>query len=170
MKNYHQKDNRFIEKTISKRAGVGPNEMIRGWQNMLIDLLEQLAPYLKPARLITFQNLTPEEQKTFQRVLQHITIPDKACGVYLSPNARNQMLYTNRGAAIPAEARTPPDDGVLLFSAASSHNTVINCLLAHPPHLPAIDVYQDGALLAGYVYESIDACIASLSDVIGDIF
>jgi hypothetical protein len=45
-------------------------------------------------------------------------------------------------------------------------NLIINALLAKPPYTPAIDVYDDGQLLAGYVYNTIDECIGDLTKVL----
>jgi hypothetical protein len=158
--------NAMIDQTISQRTGFGPNDMVGGWQSMLGNLLEQLTPYLQPSRIVTFRHLNPSEKKIFERILAHVKVHETACGVYLSPSARNQMLYTNQGFRIPETALLPKDDGVLLFSRPSSHVTIINGILAHPPYAPAIDVYDHGALLAGYVYESIDDCLRSISQVI----
>jgi hypothetical protein len=38
--------------------------------------------------------------------------------------------------------------------------------LAKPPFTPAIDVYDNGQLLAGYVYNTIDECIDDLTKVL----
>ncbi len=168
MKNdpHHHLKNQQIDQTISDRAGLGPNEMIKGWQSILIRLLNQLGSHLQPSRIVSFRTLTADEQQMFERIIDQVCIDSDACGVYLSPSVRNQMMYTNRGKEIPDEAKTPTDDGVLLFSRLSSHDTIINALLAHPPHAAAVDVYQDGALIAGYVFNDIDDCLAGIADVV----
>jgi hypothetical protein len=140
--------------------------MVKGWQSILENLLDHLAPYLQPSRIVTFRHLIPNEIQMFQKITERVEIPESACGVYLAPSARNQMLYTNQGLKIPEAETMPKDDGVLLFSRSSSRETILNVFLAHPPYAPAIDVYDRGALLAGYVYESIDDCLASITNVI----
>jgi len=155
-----------MDQTISRRSGVGPNELIAGWQSVLSKMLDQMQNFLQPARIITFQNLTPHEQRAFQQIIQQVNVPENVRGVYLPPSVRNQMMYTNQGMRIPAEEAVSKDDGVLLFSRPTSHQTIVNALLAHPPFAPAVDVYDQGALLAGYVYDGIDACLADLTAVI----
>jgi hypothetical protein len=166
MINNRDSKNAMIDQTISQRTGFGPNDVVRGWQSMLGNLLEQLTPYLQQSRIVTFRHLNPAEKKIFERISEHVKVHETACGVYLSPSARNQMLYTNQGFRIPEAALLPKDDGVLLFSRLSSHTIILNVLLAHPPYAPAIDVYSHGALQAGYVYESIDDCLKSITQVI----
>ena len=155
-----------LDQTISQRSGVGPNELVGGWQAILSNLLNQMNPYLKRAQIVTFQHLTTDESQIFQQAARQILVPQSVCGIYLPPSVRNQMMYTNQGRDIPADEGRPADDGVLLFSRHSSFDTIVNGLLAHPPCAPAVDVYENGALLAGYVYDSIDACLASITDVI----
>ena len=155
-----------VDATISKRAGFGSNALVRGWQAMLAQLLSQLKPYLKPARIITFAQLTPIETALFERIESTTQLPASACGVFISPSVRNQIFYTNRGRTIPDEGSTPPDDGVVLFCNPDCGDPIINVLLAHPPYAAAVDVYHQGGLLAGYVYDTIDDCLSSLSDVV----
>jgi hypothetical protein len=152
--------------TIAQRSGVGPNELIAGWQSVLRRMLEQMQPYLQPARIITFQRIHPDEQGVFEHIIKRVTMSEKVWGIYLPPSARNQLMYTNQGLEIPANESVPRDDGVLLFSGTTSHDTIVNGLLAHQPFAPAVDVYDQGALLAGYVYDDIGECLAHLTAVI----
>ncbi|MFO8085967.1 MAG: hypothetical protein R6U27_16790 [Desulfobacterales bacterium] len=157
--------NALIEKTISQRTGCGPNERVKAWQSMLGKLLEQLSSYLQPSRIVTFRHLSPAEKQIFQKIVEKVELPKNVCGIYLSPSVRNQILYTNQGLEISDDAAMPKDDGVLLFSRPASHITIINVLLAYSPYTPAIDVYDHDALLAGYVYNSIDDCMSAISEV-----
>jgi hypothetical protein len=152
--------------TIVRRSGVGPNDLIAGWQSVLSRMLDQMQPFMQPARIITFQRMQSYEQGVFQQINQQVTMSEQAWGIYLPPSVRNQLMYTNQGLDIPAGEAAPRDDGVLLFSQPTSHDTIVNGLLAHQPFAPAVDVYEKGALLAGYVYDNIDACLADLTAVI----
>jgi hypothetical protein len=155
-----------MDQTIVRRSGVGPNDLIAGWQSVLSRMLDQTQPFMQPARIVTFQRMRPHEQSVFQQIIQRVSMSEQAWGIYLPPSVRNQLMYTNQGLIIPAGEAVPRDDGVLLFSRATSHETIVNGLLAHQPFAPAVDVYDQGALLAGYVYDNIDACLADLTAVI----
>ena len=155
-----------IDTTIHQRVGVGANALVHGWQSMLDDLLRQMRPYLKPSHIITFAQMTEAEQTTYTRIVERITLPKQVCGVFMPPSVRNQILYSNQNKPIPDEMASPSDDGVLLFADGSTNHTIVNVLLAHPPYAAAVDVYQNGALLAGYVYADIDACLKEIGDVV----
>jgi hypothetical protein len=144
--------------------------MVAGWQKMLTDLLENMAPYLVPGRLVTFNTLLPEEKTFFETLHQHVVLPEQVTALYISPSVRHQMMFGNRGAE---EANVPayrPEDisdaGILLACRANAHQTIVNALFAYPPHTPAIDVYDQGGLIAGYSYASIPACREEISRVI----
>jgi hypothetical protein len=155
-----------IEDTITARTGVGPTDMVRGWQSMLSALLEKMTPYLQPGALVTFQQLTAREQSVFQDAAAAVAVPSRVYGLYLPPSVRNQMMYTNRGEPVPSAAANPADDGALLFNRSGGDATIVNVLLAHPPHAPAMDVYQGGAMTAGYVFANVPECLAAVSGVL----
>jgi len=155
-----------MDQIIARRSGVGPNDLIAGWQSVLSRLLDQMQPFLQPANIITFQRINLHEQGVFQQIVERVTLSEKTWGVYLPPSVRNQLMYTNQGTSIPADEAIPKDDGVLIFSRLASYDTIINGLLAHPPYAPAVDVYDQGALLAGYVYDGIGECLADLTAVV----
>ena len=115
--------------------------------------------------IVTFKDIADGEARIFKRIIAPVTPPDDASGLYLPPSSRNQMMYTNQGLDIPADAVAPIDDGVLLFCRMESFATLLNVLLAHPPYTASVDVYHEGAYLAGYVYDTIDACLKNLTDV-----
>ncbi len=129
-----------------------------------------MAPYLQEGHLVTFRQLKEPERLFFEKRLQHVKVPVAAQALYLPPSVRHQMLY-QRPAGEPQPVPEyspdhPPDKGIVLACRNSDYNVVINALLAKPPFAPAIDVYDDGRLLAGYVYQTIDECIAYLSEVL----
>jgi hypothetical protein len=105
-----------MEQTIVRRSGVGPNDLITGWQSVLSSMLDQMQPFLQPTRIITFEHIHPYEQGVFQQIVQRVTMPEKAWGIYLPPIVRNQLMYTNQRLEIPAGEAVPRDDGVLLIS------------------------------------------------------
>jgi hypothetical protein len=129
-----------------------------------------MAPYLQEGHLVTFRELKASERLFFEKRLQTIRVPATVEALYLPPSVRYQMLYRRPADAphpIPEHSPDhPPDEGIVLASRKNDLDIVINALMAKPPFAPAIDVYDNGQLLAGYVYQSIDECIAHLSKVL----
>ena len=168
-----QPDNKtdsHIVDVIENRSPAGRNDSVQGWHNLLKKILSQMAPYLRDGHLITFRRITDQEAVFFEQLRLKLTVPPSVTSIYLPPSVRYQMLY-NRPAGEPQPIPehppdNPPDDGILLACRSADFNVVINALMAKPPFTPAIDVYDNGQLLAGYVYNSIDECISNLSRVL----
>ena len=159
-----------IADIIENRSPAGPNDSVRGWHNLLKKILHKMAPYLREGQLVTFRRMTDQEGVFFERLRREITIPPSATSIYMPPSVLYQMLY-NRPAGepqpIPEHSRdNPPDKGIVLACRKNGFDVVINALLAKPPFTPAIDVYDDGQVLAGYTYNTIDQCVGDLTNVL----
>jgi hypothetical protein len=129
-----------------------------------------MAPYLRESHLVTFRSLTDRETVFFEMLSKQISVPPSVAAIYLPPSVRYQMLH-DRPAGEPQpipdhSPDNPPDEGIVLACRRADFNVVINALMAKPPFTPAIDVYDNGQLLAGYIFNSIDECIGDLTRVL----
>jgi hypothetical protein len=159
-----------ITDIIESRSPAGRHDSVQGWHNLLKQLLLKMAPYLREGHLVTFRTLKAPEREFFERLYRQVTVPPSAAAIYLPPSVRFQMLY-HRPEGDPGpfpehSPDNPPDEGIVLATRKADRDVVLNALLARPPFAPAIDVYDDGRLLAGYVYTTIDECIADLTKVL----
>ena len=159
-----------IVDVIENRSPAGHNDSVQGWHNLLKKILSQMAPYLREGHLITFRRITDQEGAFFEQLRQKLTVPPSVTSIYLPPSVRYQMLY-DRPAGEPRpipehSPDNPPDDGIVLACRRADFTVVINALMAKPPFTPAIDVYDNGQLLAGYVYNTIDECVDNLTRVL----
>ena len=170
MKKTNKSSDRQIAEIIENRSPAGRHDTVEGWHNLLKRILEKMAPYLTEGHLVTFRSLTDQERLFFERLQQLMAIPPGVRAIYLPPSVRFQMLYhrpEGEPRGVPDHSiDNPPDEGVVLACRKTDFNIVINALMAKPPFAPAIDVYENGQLLAGYVYHTIDECIGSLTAVI----
>jgi hypothetical protein len=127
-------------------------------------------PYMSKGHLVTFRRIDEQERKVFKKISQTISVPDTVGAIYMPPSVRFQMMYHRPEGEIqpvPDHSRdNPPDDGIVLACRKSDFNVIVNALLARAPFAPAVDVYDDGQLLAGYVYNTIDECIRDLTKIL----
>ena len=154
---------------IERRSPAGRHDTVAGWHNLLKNILDNMTPYLTEGHLVTFRSLSDRERVFFENLQQIITIPADVNAIYLPPSVRFQMLYHRPDGEPPAvpdhSMDDPPDEGVVLACRETDFSVVVNALMAKSPFAPAIDVYEDGQLLAGYVYHTIEECIGGLSAV-----
>ena len=159
-----------IARIIENRSPAGRHDSVQGWHNLLKKLLLQMAPYLRDGQLVTFRSLNDEERTFFESLHPKITIPDSAGALFIPPSVLFQMLHS-RPEGTPQlmpdhSPESPPDKGIILASRKNDYNIVVNALFARAPFAPAIDVYEDGQLLAGYVYSTIDECVDNLAQIL----
>lgn len=142
------------------RIEKGRDPVVAGWQCVLEEMMIQLEPFLKPGEIVTFKVLTPEEKEVFSALRSMALIPLDACAVFIPPSVIRGMIRSQTGTRImgwPAYYRERhPDSGVLVASRCRNYDLVINALLAHPPFTPGIDVYDDGHMIAGYSFGSLE--------------
>lgn len=167
-------DNRIVQKLDQARAReqqrlkAGADATVAGWQCFLEGLLIRLEEYLHPGRLVTFQSLAPEEQGFFEGLAHSLDLPPDVCGVFIPPSVLQAMLFAPESGSAPA--RIPSDAGIVLVSRCRDYAIVLNTLFAMPPYAAGIDVYEEGRLLAGYSYRTIDECRDNLPGVIRTYF
>jgi hypothetical protein len=159
-----------IAAIIDARSPAGRHDAVSDWHDLLKDLLARTAPYLREGHLITFRDLEAQERSFFEALHREVAVPPSVGAIYLPPSVRYQMLYhrpEGEPRPLPDHSRdNPPDEGIVLACRKADFSVVVNALLAKPPCTPAVDVYDDGQLLAGYVYNTIDACIGELTKVL----
>jgi len=162
---------RRVAEIIDQRVGAGESDLVVGWQQMLAGLLEKIAPFLSAGRLVTFRTLLPEEKTFFEALHRDVAVPGHVTAIFISPSVRHQMMGGQPPAGGVAQAiqppGSPPDAGILLACRANDHQTIVNVLFAHPPHTPAVDVYDQGRLIAGYSYASIPDCRIEIGIILG---
>ena len=152
-----------LSQVVERRLGVGPTEIVSGWQALLKDLLIRMRPFMRRGSLVTFQNLTVDEITFFEQLNHDVSIPRSAAGFYLPPSIRSQMLGEN---ANEKNLFAQPDAGVVMASHWDVFDVIVNALFAFPPFTPAVDVYERGQLTAGYQYIAIDECRAELTSIL----
>lgn len=159
-----------VAEIIEGRSPAGRNELVEGWHNLLRKILNQMDPYMREGHVVTFRRIDEQEREIFEKISQTISVPDTVGAIYMPPSVRFQMMYHRpEGEIQPVpdhSPKNPPDVGIVLACRKSTFDVIINALLAKPPFAPAVDVYEDGQLLAGYVYNSIDECIDDLTKIL----
>ena len=162
-------DSTRIANIIESRSPAGQQEVVEGWHRMLQRFLSKFEPYLLEGHLVTFRHLREKEKFVFENLHQKITVPPSTAAIYIPPSVRHQMMYSRpKGKSQPIPDHSPddpPDKGIVLACCKGDLSVIVNALLAKPPFTPAIDVYENGQLLAGYTYDTMEECIGELSKV-----
>jgi len=159
----NQNGNDRLAHTVQQRTGVGPTEIVAGWQGFLVEMLEKMKPFLMPGALITFRTLTSHESSFFGRLREETAVPQSVAAFYLPPSVRHQMMG---GDPDRFEQDRQVDAGALVASRPGNYTTIVNALFARSPYTPAVDVYENGQLIAGYQFADIDTCVAEINSIL----
>ena len=151
------------------RGGADPT--VAGWQCFLEEMFLKLEPFLRPGQIITFQDLQEPEQEMFGQLRRQVPLKPEAVAVFLPPSVLKTMTGNSGGGETTTSAGfaaiSGGDAGIVLAARiGDDYRIVINSLLAFPPYAPGIDVYEEGNLLAGYGYNTVDECIGEMAQVI----
>lgn len=147
-----------------ERVQAGADPLVAGWQCFVEGILVRLADYLVPGRLVTFRSVTPDETVFFEGLSSAVAVPPAVCAVFIPPSVRQGMLFTSDSGPVPA--RIPRDSGIVLACRERDYSIVLNTFFSGPPYAAGIDVYEDGRLLAGYSYATVDECRDNLARIL----
>ncbi|MFW6241824.1 MAG: hypothetical protein ACOC98_14635 [Thermodesulfobacteriota bacterium] len=155
--------NKIVSQTMEHRTRPGHEAVVAGWQQFLARMLEQMAPYLRSGHLVTFQQMQDDEKALFEALHGNIEIPETVQAIFIPRSVLNDMMYPDNNAP---ENQKPSEAGIILAIKEDRCDRILNAVFAFPPFTPAVDVYEEGKLLAGYVYNTIEECAGELSGII----
>jgi len=158
-----QARNTIVSQTMEYRTRPGHEAVVAGWQQFLIRMLDRMAPYLRSGQLVTFQRMEDDEKALFEALNGNIGIPETVRAIFIPRSVLNGMMYPDNNTP---ENRKPSEAGIILAIKEDRYDRILNAVFAFPPFTPAVDVYEEGKLLAGYVYNTIEECAGELSGII----
>jgi hypothetical protein len=151
-------------------AGQESEARVRGWYRELTGQLSRLAEYLVPGRIVTFQQVSSEEEAFFQELTNVVRVPESACAIFIPPSVVQKAMWpvfsAPQGDGSSSLYGVAPDAGAVVAQRCGSSTVVVNALFAFPPMSPGVDVYEDGRLLAGYAYSDPTECAHGLSGIL----
>ena len=163
-----QKSMQQIIARAESRKQAGRDEFHADWQASLELLLLMVEDHLldNPGQLEPMQISGREEWGFYVDVLEKLDLPPDTCALFITPSAFKDM-------PLP----TPPeweDAGFMAWQRDSCSLLVSHChvrtviMQVSLPGLESVgvDVFDDGAHIADYSYDSIDECLEDLSKVV----
>jgi hypothetical protein len=158
------------QRPLETAHGSKPGVLVDGWYRTLKSQLERLEPYLVPGRLVTFQQVAPEEKAFYESLAETVTLPRAVCAVFIPPSVVQQAMWPPASGTVKAASSSysgvAPDAGAVAAQRCGDTSIIVNALFSFPPYAPGIDVYQKGHLLAGYTFQDRDTCAAELSGLL----
>lgn len=160
-KNMHETALKALQDKVRVRIDAGRDPGVVLWQAALESMLTAVSPYLSPGEVVPAAAMDNDASARFAELQRILDISPFVWGVFL-PSALADTL-TPAEIATPL-VRTAKGSMKLLLTRVGDVDRIMAAELA--PDRPGIDIFEAGALLGSYEYDSTEAFMAGLSKAV----
>ncbi len=150
-----------IRQRIETRIEAGRNPQLARWHGTLETFFEDVAADLVPGELVTLEDMSPEEETPFNRLLMVLDLPPFVWAVYLPSRLARTITPP------PGERPPKPLSGNVCKVLTTWEGDCIRILVSEMTEgRSVINVFEDGSLLASHNYQSMEECLSDISKII----
>ena len=135
------------------------------WQGGLEEILNLFSPHMEPGKLIPVQPLEDEDLPVFMAALEAVDLSPNLDAVFLSPSIAGSVTPPESADELQRIDKGKPSYKILIARPGKDLRILCAEISAHAKN-PGVDIFQSGALLGTYNYDTHLACIADLTKVI----
>ncbi|MCP4755873.1 MAG: hypothetical protein GY866_33850 [Proteobacteria bacterium] len=161
-----------VSEKAEARKNSGKSDIIVDWQAALETYFVLVRKHLvdSPGKLLPVQIDDQKEWEFYLDVQTKLDLPPDTHAVLITPSASNSM-FSALNQEFDAEFETPSnaDSYSLLISDCRDYDTIMQVSLPGPESV-GIDVYDNGSHLADYSYDTLEECLAEMSNVVWIFF
>jgi hypothetical protein len=162
-KSFQESAEEIFEKAEAwEKAGRDP--LYAHWQATLEIVLLACEKALRPGQLVPIAIDGDREWEFYQDVLEKLDLPPEVCALLITPSGVRAMPIP-QGLELDSRALPERDSFSMIISGCLDHTTVMQVSLPGVMSV-GIDVFEHGAQLAGYTYNTIEECLSDLTRVI----
>ena len=141
----------------------GQDPLLAHWQASLEILLLACEEALRPGRLLPMGIDGEKEWDFYLDVLEKLDLPPEICELLITPSAARAMPIP-LGLELDSRALPEKDSFSMIISDCRDHKTIMQVSLPGVMSV-GIDVFEHGAQLASYNYNTIEECLTDLTRV-----
>jgi hypothetical protein len=135
------------------------------WQGGLEEILNLFSPYMEPGKLIPVQPLEDEDLPVFMAALEAVDLSPNLVATFLPPSIAGSVTPPESADELQRIDKGKPSYKILI--ARPGKDLRILCAeISEHAYNPGVDIFQSGALLGTYNYDTPQACITDLTKVI----
>jgi len=135
------------------------------WQGGLEEILNLFSPYMEPGKLIPVKPLEDEDLSVFMAALEVVDLSPNLDAVFLSPSIAGSVTPPESADELQRIDKGKPSYKILITRPGKDLRILCAEISEHAKN-PGVDIFQSGALLGTYNYDTHLACIADLTKVI----
>jgi hypothetical protein len=135
------------------------------WQAGLENVLELFVPVLEKGRLTPVCPLKETDLSLFKSALERVDLSPDLLAAFLPPSVANQILPPDSAQEL---VRIEPDlpSYKILILRPGKDNRLLCAEISEHAHRPGVDIFQSGAFLGNFDFDTQDICIMELAKIV----
>ena len=135
------------------------------WQAGLETVMERFFPDMKPGKLIPVHPLEEKDLPVFNKVLERLDLSPGLLAAFLPPFIADAIVPPDSAEELVRIEKTKPSYKIIILR-PGKENRILCVELSEYAGKPGVDIFQSGALLGNFDYETHEDCISELPKVI----
>ncbi len=154
-----------ISQNIKQWISEGKDPRSAHWQGGLEAILNVLSPYMDPGKLALVQDLAKEELPIFNNALEVVDLSPNLFAVFLPPSIANTMTPPESAPELDRIEKGKASYKILIARPGKDQR-ILCAEISEQAKKPGIDIFESGALLGTYDFDTQQECLAELTKTI----
>ena len=135
------------------------------WQGGLEAILNVFSPYMEPGKLIPVQPLEKDDFPVFKAALEAVDLSPNLTAAFLPPSIAGSVTPPESAVELQRIEKGKPSYKILIARPGKDMRILCAEISEHAKK-PGIDIFQSGALLGTYNYDTHQDCLTYLPQAI----
>ena len=135
------------------------------WQAGLEAIMEGFSPDMEPGKLIPVHPLEEKDLPVFKNILGQVDLSPGLLAVFLPPFVANAIVPPDSAEELLRIEKGKPSYKIIILR-PGKEDRIICVEFSEYAGKPGVDIFQSGALLGNFDYETHEICISELPKVI----
>ncbi|MEA3437905.1 MAG: hypothetical protein U9R43_15685 [Thermodesulfobacteriota bacterium] len=131
------------------------------WQGGLESMLNVFSPYMEPGKLIPVQSLEKGDVPVFKTALEAVDLSPNLTAAFLPPSIAGSVTPPESAVELQRIEKGKPSYKILIVRPGKDLRILCAEISEHAKK-PGIDIFQSGALLGTYNYDTHQDCLTYL--------
>ncbi|WDP89495.1 MAG: hypothetical protein HUN04_07075 [Desulfobacter sp.] len=135
------------------------------WQAAIETVLELFLPGMEKGRLTPVAPLEAADGPIFESALKHLDLSPNIYAAFLPPRVANAILPPEGVEELVRIDKEAPSYKIIILR-QGKESRLLCAEISDQAHRPGVDIFQDGAFLGNFDYDSQEICIPELAKAV----
>lgn len=135
------------------------------WQAGLEAVMELFLPIMEKGRLIPVCPLDGEDLPIFKAALERVDLSPGLLAAFLPPSKANLILPPDSAEELVRIEKEKPSYKIVIWR-PDKKKRILCAEISEHAHRPGVDIFESGAFLGNFDYDTHDVCIMELTKIV----